>query len=83
MSYESANQCLLVGAPVSKTRLKRFPVSVLQSLCVEHALKVHPSGARGKAIKVDYIQALINLVRLQCYTSCIITNPASESDKDR
>jgi len=64
MSHESANQCLLVEAPISKTRLKKLTVSVLQSLCVKHALKVCPSGARGKAIKVDYIQALINFVHL-------------------
>ena len=63
MSYEYAEQ-VLARKWIGNTAFRKFKVGVLEKLCEQHGIQVRGTGLGGRVIIRDYVEALMNFVRL-------------------
>ena len=59
------------GGRVTKSELKRYPIPELQLFATEKQLVVAGSGAKGKLLKQDYIDAIYSSVSCKLSRFCI------------
>lgn len=63
MSYDAAEK-LLSSRTLSKSAIMKLPVKALLQWCEVQGVTVTPTGKRpGSAIKSDYVEAILKLVR--------------------
>jgi hypothetical protein len=61
MSYEQAER-IFKRPKIAQTAFRSIKVHLLHQLCDAHGITVKHTGAKGKARKDDYVNALINYV---------------------